>query len=370
MKILFSGTIFGETGYDNHCRGLVNALYKINPEIRLDIPLNGNWQIKANDAENKMIQSTEENFDVHICINLPTMWNVIKNSWNAKKFYGFCVWEGYKIPNYWAKLLDIADGILVPSMHTKSAIFETIANVDCELKKDTKKIHLIHHGINPEIFYPAETAKDKRPFTFIANKGWRGGWLDRGGIGYLIKAFGEEFNDQEAVKLKIKINSTYAPNMDFEKEVLGLKIENKNPSRLEITKDQVSLDEIRDELYCRGDVFVCTQLADGFNLGGLEAMGCGLPTLQSDFGGQSDYVTEDNGWLLKKEEMFEVTHDVMYEGIKWRKPDIDEIRKALRYCFENQEDVRRKGIQALEDTKQWTWDISAQKLMKVLNDEK
>ena len=38
MKINFRGQIFGMSGYDNHCRGLVNALYKLNKDIHLEVP--------------------------------------------------------------------------------------------------------------------------------------------------------------------------------------------------------------------------------------------------------------------------------------------------------------------------------------------
>jgi hypothetical protein len=49
----------------------------------------------------------------------------------------------------------------------------------------------------------------------------------------------------------------------------------------------------------------------------------------------------------------------MYEEVKWAKPDLNKLRKQMRYCFENQEEVKQKGTQANLDANKWTWRNSA-----------
>ena len=52
---------------------------------------------------------------------------------------------------------------------------------------DKEKIFIIPHGVNFDEFKIIEN--ENKPFTFLFNKGWRGGTEDRGGFQYLLKAF-------------------------------------------------------------------------------------------------------------------------------------------------------------------------------------
>ena len=50
MRLNIIGSILGTSGYDNHCKGLANAMYKLNPDIKLNVPLSPNWGQLVNDA--------------------------------------------------------------------------------------------------------------------------------------------------------------------------------------------------------------------------------------------------------------------------------------------------------------------------------
>lgn len=204
-----------------------------------------------------------------------------------------------------------------------------------------------------------------KPFTFIACKGFRG-IRDRGGLQFLFKAFYDEFDKDENVELMVKINPAY-PIPDIMKELakIGLK-EPKAPIRF--VTDNIAY-KAMVKFYHHGDVFVTTSQAESFNLPCIEAMACGIPVIATTFGGQSDFVNEENGWLLKDGKMKEVKWDIMYEGVSWKEPSVKEIREKLRYAFENKKEVEDKGIVShIHSSMNWTWKDSADKAKEALEE--
>lgn len=359
MKITICGTIFGTSGYDIHTRGLANGLFEINPETRLNVPLVNGWQLQCNDAELSMINSNikiEES--TMIMIAQPHFWR-LGLAENPKNFIGFLVWEGDSVPSYWKEFIldEKVSIVFVPSEHTKKAVLNKIPEAE-------NKIRIIHHGYNSKIFYTDKKPHEK--FTFFANKGWAQGIYDRGGMQWLFKSFSDEFKKEEPVILKAKINTVYnAPNWNVNNEMLKLELK-KDSAPIVLITESMKFDRLR-ELYNEADVFVSTTMADGFNLPCLEALACGIPVLTTCFGGQTDFVNVDNGWIIEKGEYIQWGKEVNYEAVKWFKPDLAEIRAKLREIYENKEIVAKKASNAALSVKNWTWKDTASKVMKALS---
>ena len=357
-KLNIIGNVFGSDGFTSHVRQLSNALYEQGFDVRIDCPKPHNWELTVNDAELLMLNKEFEEDYTSILIGQPQYLPMVYAD-NPEKTILFMIWEGETIPKYWVNyLLDKQlYQIWVPSEHVKQAILNT---TDKDSIKN--KIKVIPHGINSSLFTP-KTITDKQPFTFICNKGWRGGMEDRGGMQYVLKAFNEEFTEKDDVQLKIKLNPSYLGGRDVNSlmEELGLEREGKAP--ILINSDNVLFEEIPN-LY-QGNVYVCATRAEGFNLPGLEAHSMGLPTIQTDYGGQIDYMTEETDYYINYE-LKEVDNDIQYEGIKWAVPDIKHLRELMRYCYENKKEVKQKGDLARKNIEQWTWSMSAKKIKEVL----
>jgi glycosyltransferase involved in cell wall biosynthesis len=362
MKLNIICDVFGTTGYALHGRRLANALMDEGVDIRLETNLFSGWEQQCNDNELKAIKKENDRDRIAVMITQPQMWRYGLST-KPKKFIGFLVWEGDKIPKYWIPYLldERVSQIWVPSQHTRHAINETRALCDISSKL-MSKVHIIPHGIDKSIFYPEPKKHDK--FTFICNKGWRGTTIDRGGVQFLIKAFTEEFENKENVKLILKLNPAYLPqNVDYVQLIANLKLP-KNHAEIALNGDDLS-QELLNKMYNDADIYICTQMADGFNMPGLEAMSCGLATIQTNFGGQTDYMTDKNSWKINYD-LIDAT-DMNYEGVKWALPDKEDIKKKMRYAFEHQEEVKEKGKQALKDSENWTWKQTAKKAIKALN---
>jgi len=368
------GPSIGASGFCNHIRQLALALQEEGVELRLDSPKNAGWEMHVSDAEYLMHTRPFDHEMTSVLIGQP---NFLPFVWaeNPKHTIAFVIWEGDRVPDYWIPLLKDkrTSQVWVPSNHVKNAIAETTANYaetaeeateDCSKMID--KIHIVPHGVDLSIFNTSESQirADTEPFTFIANKGWSQGINDRGGIQWLLKAYCEEFKPEENVLLKVKINPVYNnPNWNLNDEIIKLNLK-KPHANIAVSTDLIEFKKMKD--FYKGDVFVSSTMADAFGLPTMEAMACGLPAIQTNFGGQTDFVNNENGWLVDYE-LQEVKHDPMYEGVSWAKPNLNDLKRVMRQCFNNKDLVVKKAELAHQEAQKWTWRNSAKKAISALD---
>lgn len=364
------GDMLGTSGYANHVRGLANALNKIT-DVKISTNLAPGWEHQVNDEELKMLKK-EDQFDINLIVTHPMFWRV---NCNARRNWVYLVFEGDKVPEWILEecMNDEIERIIVPSEHTKKALWNRYWDGESELYKEYgekiehnsdkefwDKIVLAPHGFNPEIFKEVELTEEEKEqkgetFRFLANKGFRN-MEDRGGVQYLVQAFAEEFKPEEKVELVIKINPAYGiPNFP---EMFP----NINCPPIRIITDNLPLEQI-NRLYNQCDVFVSPTRAEAFNLPCLEALACGKPVMTTNYGGQTDYINQENGWLLDYK-LAPVEHELEYEGVQWAKPNIDDLRAKLREAFEKK-DFTKKSNRAKNTAKELTWDNTA-KIIKGL----
>ena len=202
-----------------------------------------------------------------------------------------------------------------------------------------------------------------KPFTFLVNKGWRNNF-DRGGTMYAVEAFLNEFTSTDNVQLVIKINSAYGiPDINKLLEELRPKDKVDYP-RIIMNLDNIPYNQLVN-IYNQCHCFVLPSRAESFGIPILEASACSIPSITSDYGGFMDFMDDSLG-IIVKGKLEEVKHEVMYEGVKWNTIDINELRKAMRYAYNNQEEMRLKGENAKEKVKKWTWDNSANLIVNLL----
>lgn len=379
MKINIVGSILGSSGYDSHCKQLAGAIYKINPDIKLDVPLTQDYLNHVNDAELDMIKKSNRIPDVTIAIMTPPQWRIALAD-QTKKFVGYCVWEGDKIPKYWIEYLmdPQVDQIWVPSQHTKDAITNTVNNVlklKSRLIKDVvtcieieekmlNKIKIVPHGVDTDLFIPKEK-EDDGIFRFLCNKGWRGALTDRGGVQYLLKAFTEEFSKGEKIELNLHINPAYIDPASVKQCMDNLKL-NENSPPIKVSSSNIPYKNL-PALYQSADCYVCATRAESFDLGTAEAMACELPVITTGYGGQIEHMDETCADFINYR-LEEVTDNIMYENICWAIPDIKHLQKLMRASFSQGLITKQKGVKARENISDWTWDNTAKKAIEFLKE--
>src|SRR3990167_4901319 len=362
MKLNIWGNIFGSSGFAIHTRSLFNALADKGIDVRLQTQLPENWVRLVNDKELVGINKPMSRDRITVFIGHPQYLPLAHN--DSDNVIPFVVWEGDSIPQYWRKHLEDEriKMIFVPSNHVTDAILNYYSKKEVDKYNYMfDKIAIIPHGVNTE-FFPANKSESNR-FVFVANKGWAKGNEDRGGIQHLLKAYHEEFTADDKVDLNVKINIAYCPpgwNFDQELKNIGIFRNEKSPL-LRVSLDNAEYKEMHK--FYTGDVFVSVAEAEGFNLPVLEAMSSGMPAIVSSFGGQTDFINENTGWLIDGE-MHEVKNDIIYEGISWQKPNIDELKKTMRWCFTHKEECKLKGLEAQKISQQFTWKNTALKVIE------
>ncbi len=371
MKINIVGSIFGTTGYDSHTRNLANALYKV-ADVKLTVPLIANWERQVNDAELAMITKQMKEDCITIMITTPHNWKLYTG---LGINIGYCVWEGDKVPQGYIEefLNPNIDLIFVPSEHTKKAILNTLCGsklnkvfkmsdgIENAASIIDRKIVVIPHGVDKTLFYPKEKTNTK--FTFLCNKGWRGTNWDRGGVQYVLKAFAEEFKKDENVQLTLKLNPAYMDSNVLNQSITNMNLP-KDRANINICLEAIPFDKLNN-FYADGDVYVCATRSEAFDLGTAEAMACGLPIITSGYGGQIEHMIENKNALFFDYELENVTQDLMYEGIKWCLPKIEDIKKKMRQMFENKKETKQMGENAYKFIgDKFTWEISANKIIK------
>jgi hypothetical protein len=104
----------------------------------------------------------------------------------------------------------------------------------------------------------------------------------------------------------------------------------------------------------------------------MEAMACGLPCIATGWGGQTDFINEDNGYLLNYELKpvdMEIPDCKQYfkPYMRLAEPNKEHLKQLFRFTFENRKDVREKGKNAAEEMKKWTWTNGAMSFKKSLD---
>lgn len=361
MNINLVGNLFGSSGYAAHTKGLFQALYEANTNIFLSTPLVINWMHSVNDAELNSITNKHYADGITVCIGTPDFWQSAKTE-PCKRFYGYCVWEGERVPKRWIKKMLVADKILVPSNHVRDAILRT-AKGTLQEHFIKEKIILLPHGVNTQTFLPKEYTKEGLPFTFLVNKGWNGTKEDRGGIPLILQAFSEEFRKDEPVQMVVKINPAYfPPGFNINQSLQNLQLTDDRPV-IHINAEAVEAKTV--PLFYKGDVFITASKAEAFNMPCLEALSCGIPVITTGYGGQTDYVTGDNGWLVPYE-LCEVTHDWQYEGNQWATIDKKALRKTMRFAYQNPQVCQEKGYSGREIALNYDWRKIAEQLINIM----
>jgi len=363
------GQLFGTSGYAVHFRSLVNELNKLTP-CKITTTLHQGFERDINDKELEMIKR-EEDYEINLIVTHPIAW---RTNLSAKRNFVYLVWEGNRIPDWMLKecMNPEIEKIIVPSEHTKQAIFKTMEGVyDKEIEvvgtelKEWDKIVVIPHGVDPKIFYPIELkVGDKikvdpmntpNPFRFLMNKGLRN-MEDRGGVQYGIKAYIEEFDGKDT-ELHIKINPAYGiPNLNEMFPELK--------DRADVVFHTINYTQKQlNELYNKCDVFLSPTRAEAFNIPCLEALACGKPVITTNYGGQTDFVTNSNGWLVDYK-LTEVTHELEYENCHWGTPDHDHLKSQMGLSTGH----TITPEQCVESIKDLTWENTAIKINKLINE--
>lgn len=200
---------------------------------------------------------------------------------------------GSDIPNANPSRFKAVYPIITPllKMIWKNASFRSVCSKDLELlgrKADpTSEFLTIPNGVETDRFAPIErTESPKIKILFI------GRLIPRKGFHRVVQAL-PEVRKRVSVPFEVEVVGTGAHRSELDTLAEELHV-----SDLIRYVGMVPYDKL-EKSYQYADIFVLTSLSEGMPSVILEAMGCGLPIIASDVGGNNEIVHEgENGYLI------------------------------------------------------------------------
>ena len=321
------------SGYSQAAQNYIFALDKTN-EFDIKIRVFGSKPLRsAVSDENyefflKMIKKDDDSERILIYHCIPNIQRRIKK---PKKSIGFATYETFSPPETWISILNKNDAIIVPSQFN----YKIFSHMKIE-----KPLYYIPHCINIDVYNKDVLFINKyNKYTFL----FMGIWKERKGYKQLIEAWLKEFTNNDNVQLLIKTDKIKKASDYIEriKKQLGI---NKGFAPI-ILESKVFDEKMLPKFIKSVDCLVAPSLGEGFGYPGLQCMALGIPIITTNFAGCKDYADDFTSTLLEPSGF--VLHNNMdnipqFKNKKWAFIEVKKIQEAMRYVFNNKEEVKVK----------------------------
>jgi glycosyltransferase involved in cell wall biosynthesis len=256
------------------------------------------------------------------------------------------MFETDRIPAHWLPLLQGFHEVWVPCRHN----YEVFA----EGGVAESKLRVIGETIDFDRFRPElqsdASALHTPPghFTFLSNfdfterKGWR----------QLLLAWARAFHPNDPVCLVLKTGSVTHIDGDFTHERITHFIRRRCGRRrtapVHVIAQKLPADEM-PRLYAAADAYVSASRGEAWGRPYMEAMATGLPTIGTRFGGNLEFMSDANSWLVDGKLVPVPEEDApndLYLGHRWFEADVDDLSRALQEVAADAGAARRKAARA------------------------
>jgi len=388
MKLVKVHTSFiGTTGYNSHAQNFFTQLDKLVPLRVRNFTIGKSWKgynSTPHDGEpymndqirNILVEQTLKNNDgsrsdlsiYNFNENDDNDIHIVLNETDHHFFYDTKLYDGYKIAynvwettlypeHYFKKLLEY-DELWLPTKWQR----------DCVVAQGypKNKTFIVPEGVDIDTFKPVERLH-KNKFTFV----YFGRWDYRKATTEVVKAFAEEFKDDDDVELILSADNPYAVDglHSTEERLKHYGIDAKNirvvhfPSREEYVV-----------LMQQADVFLSCARSEGWNLPLIEAMACGTPAIYSNWGGQLEFA-EGKGIPVNILGERPASYG---EGLQFNRqangnysePDFDDLKLKMRLSKEFYNSYKDKALEEAKDIHEnFNWEkvakIGADRINKI-----
>jgi glycosyltransferase involved in cell wall biosynthesis/SAM-dependent methyltransferase len=269
-----------------------------------------------------------------ICVNAPEMPSFYEDVgpqfFEGKRSIGVYAWEVDHVPAAWSWAFDLVDEIWTYSSYVAdilrgAAPNAPVARVPLPVRPPAPA------GPAPDLGLP-----DK--FTFLFLFDFYSTLQRKNPLG-LIEAFKRAFRPGEGPQLLVKsFNGDYKP----ERLELVQAAAAEHPDVHVV--DRYLSTEDRDALVAGCDCYVSLHRSEGFGLTLAEALARGKPVVATRFGGNTDFMTDENSFLVDYT-LARVGKDgenYPPDG-RWADPDLDHAAELMRSVYEGRDAARARA---------------------------
>lgn len=347
---VWNAPLFDPSGYAEEARNFLLALDEAGHTIAAQ-PIRWSERIAVLSAKEEarlraMTRQTPQAGSIHVSHIFPPHFT---RRADAHLNVGRTMFETDRLPQDWVAPCNQMDQVWVPSEFNR----ETFAKA----------------GVEPDRLVVVPGAIDMTPYDPTLNplpiEGRRGynflsifDWSLRKGWDTLLRAYIEEFRAEEEVALILKTHSSLGYTTQQISDFIVNFLQN------ELGRDPESVPDIvlqatdipahfMPNLYRTADCFVLPTRGEGWGRPYMEAMAMGLPTIGTDWSGNTAFMNAENSYLLDYT-LVPVPEAACREaetfrGHQWAEPDGTHLRRLMRQVFTERAEAKAKGAFARQD---------------------
>jgi glycosyltransferase involved in cell wall biosynthesis len=339
LAVELAGYLSAAVGVGEAARRYVAALRSVGVEVlERDVPLPGRDSAVADFVPSSSPRPTPDSVSFNlVCLNpeqmIPYLDGPDSPPRAGRHTIGIWSWEVDILPKGWADAAAKLDDIWTYSSFAADLIG---AGVGVQVKSIPPSVSPVS-GVLPPIALP-DGFTVLTMFDFLST-------MERKNPLGAIDAFKRAFRAQDGSTLIVKsVNGRYRPERQAE-------IVAATEGRSDIVLvDQTMSGSERDGLIAACDCFLSLHRSEGHGMPLAEAMAAGKPVVATDFGGNTEFMTKRNSYLVPyTPTKVGIGVEHYPQDASWAEPDIEVAARLLRGVVEHREDAMRHAAQGRLD---------------------
>lgn len=380
--VLGNSSYLGHTGYAHHSREFFTRLSR-----RVPVRIRNFAYVESLDY----LTQEQKDLVIHQTWNQPPyevgkpfernpkdkIVNIVLNETNHFYFYdkyegpkiAYNVWESTIQPfGFFNKLLEY-DQLWVPTKWQR----------DCSIGQGfpAARVKIVPEGIDGTKFCPGDSdisltqlRKDEFNFTLI------GRWDNRKSTTEIIRAFLNEFKEDEPVNLYLHVDNPWGEKIDgFKTTEERMKHYGFDPEykRFVLIRglERVENDDLYINYLRNANCFISCAKAEGWNIPLIQAICCGTPTISSNYGAQLDFADQVSHLVnikryVKPYKVF--MQDDNTPGVV-AEPDYEHLQQVMRDVYNNYKEYKEIALNdSITIREKFDWEKAVDKAMPALEE--
>lgn len=267
-----------------------------------------------------------------------------------KQYYPHFFEDTYNIGVWWWEFDDYfffddafsyVDEVVVMSDFVKSAV--------AKVKPERVRITKMTYPFIPDWQLVADRKNIRRKynlqeqeFAFFFNFDYMSSFERKNPIG-VLNAFSQFARNRVDVKLVLKTVNCNTDS-DNKKLIEDFVQQNSLQDKIVFINDTLTRDEMITIINAM-DCYISLHRSEGLGVGMMEAMYLGLPVIATAYGGNMDFMNDENAFLVPYSKVAVKNDFGPYKaGWMWAEPDIDIAKKYMEDVYNNHDLAKEKGL--------------------------